>query len=130
MKPASPANPAKDAFRLMDLLNEVKTVSLAIVEFQLEHADKLKDVAVKRLGVMSDALDLIFENGCKEFCKISSVKSLHQSYAKCKIYDNKRKQDDPMRSLTVRPIGELRSFIKRAKKTHDFNLKRPVALTR
>ena len=112
MNPPSPSNPAKDAFRLMDLLNEVKTVSSAVVEFQLEHAEVLKDIAVKRLGVISEALDLIFENGRKEVCKISSVKYLQKSYGKCRTYDKKRKQDDPMRSLRERPINELRGFIK------------------
>ena len=72
--PSNPSsNPAKDAFRLMDLLHELKTVSSAIVEFHTENANDLKDAAAKHLLVMSDALDLIFENGCKELRKTSPV---------------------------------------------------------
>ena len=90
-------NPTKEAFCLLDLLNEVKTVSSAIVEFQLENAKDLKDVAVKRLGgVMSKALYLMFENGYRELRKISSVKYLQRTYNKCRNYEKKRKRDDPM----------------------------------
>ena len=110
----------------MDLLKEVKTLSSAIVEFQQENVKDLKDAAVKRLGVMNDALDLIFENRCKELCKISSVKYLQKSYDKSSNYDKKRKKDDSMRALKIRPVFELRGFIKRAKTFHDVNLKRPV----
>ena len=62
---SSPSIPAKDAFCLMDLLHELKSVSSAIVEFHTENANDLKDAAAKHLLVMSDALDYIFENGYK-----------------------------------------------------------------
>ena len=71
MTPSAPSNPAKGAFRLMDLLNKVKNISSAIVEFQQKNAKDLEDVSVKRLRVVSKALDLMFENGSKEPHKIT-----------------------------------------------------------
>ena len=50
----------------MDLLNELNTVSLAIVKYYQDNVEDLKDAAAKRLLVMSDALDLIVANGRKE----------------------------------------------------------------
>ena len=75
----------------------------------------MKDVAVKRLGVMSEALDLIFENGRKEVCKVSSVKYLQKSHGKCRTYDKKRKHDDLVRLPRDRPINELRGFYQTSK---------------
>ena len=101
-------------------------MSSAIVKFHKENAKDLKDAAAKHLLVMSNALDLIAANGFKEVRKISSVGYLQDYYDKCRNHEKKRKRDDPMRTLRVQPVFLLREFIKRAKKCHGEDVKRPV----
>ena len=73
MTRSSPSNLAKDAFRLMDLLNELKIMPSAIVEYYQDNAKDLKDAAAKLLLVMSNALDLIVANRCKG-CRAGRVR--------------------------------------------------------
>ena len=119
-------NPAKDAFRLLDILHEVKHVSSAIREFQRLNAKDLKDASVKHLGVMTEALDILFADGCREVVKISPVTHLQRAYDKYKAGQRKRERENPIRSEGKSPVHGLRGFIKRRKKSHSDATEQPL----
>ena len=54
-------NPAQGSYHLLDLINEIVNVSLALEEFEAANSRHLTDAAVKHLGVMSESLKRIAE---------------------------------------------------------------------
>ena len=110
------SNPAKDSFLLLDLLEEVKNVSTALVEFKCQH-DYVNDAGIKHLEVMMESLECIYDAARKQVGKISTVKYLKRAYDLSTTADRKRKAEDPMLIIRSGAVYGLRKFVKKYKIT-------------
>ena len=108
------SNPVKETFHLLDLLEQVKHVSAALVEFK-EDQDNVNDKGNKHLEVMIESLDLIYSTGQKQVGKISKVKYLKKAYNLSKNADRKRKAEDPMLIIRSGAVYGLKKFLKKCK---------------
>ena len=90
------SNPAKESFRLLDLLDEVKNASLALNDFKSKYGAKLAAVGVQQLEVVIESLDWVHSAGVRQAGKISKVKYLRRSHQYAKAAGRKRKSNDPM----------------------------------
>ena len=56
-------NVAKESKMLLDIISQVRNVSIALDYFKSKHANELGKGAVHNLGIMVDPLDCIHEGG-------------------------------------------------------------------
>ena len=71
---ATNTNPAKDYFRLLDLITEVQNVSMAIRKFRTTHEENIGNNVCKHLGVIMEWLNLIYKEGFRQVGKICALK--------------------------------------------------------
>ena len=109
------SNPAKVSYHLLDLINEILNVSVALGQFQAAHAHHLPDAAVKHLSVMTESLELIADQSRRGVVNISRVKYLQPAHDRIAAAERKRKRDDPMRNIRTNTIWGLRALIKKHK---------------
>ena len=57
------SNLAKESFLLLDLLQEVKNVGIALVEFKTNHGKDVSEAGIKNLEVMVEFLEFICSVG-------------------------------------------------------------------
>ena len=106
-------NHAQVSYHLLDLINEILNVSVALGQFQAAHAHHLPDAAVKHLSVMTESLEVIADQSRRGVVNISRVKYLQPAHDRIAAAERKRKRDDPMRNIRSSDICGLRALIKK-----------------
>ena len=110
------SNPAKESFLLLDLLQEVKNVGIALVEFKTNHGKDVSEGGIKNLEVMVESLEFIYSAGTSQIGKVSLVKYLTRAYGLMRNTAKKRKSEDPMQIVRAGAMHGLRKFVRMSKK--------------
>ena len=115
------------SYHLLDLINEILNVSVALGQFQAANAHHLSDAAVKHLSVMTESLALIADQSRWGVVNISRVKYLQLAHDRIATGERKRKRDDPMRNIRSSAICGLRALIKKYKTSENVDKKEATA---